>query len=129
MTEPQKFAAKLHAALVERGWSQSELARRAGLRRDVISTCCRAASLPSRSSLLKIAKALGGSPAELLDGSLPSLELPTASPDPKPKLAPRPPGGGEIHAEDGGIRLRIDQRVSVEQAMSILSILSLKPDA
>jgi transcriptional regulator with XRE-family HTH domain len=135
MNDHQKFAAKLNAALDERGWSQSELARRAGLRRDAVSTYCRAAAMPSKVFLDKIAKALGGSAAELLDGSLPpgSVVPPAVAPRSKPAAAPKPkpavvrssPAGIELRQEAAGeLRLCIDRVVTVEQAMKILTILS-----
>ena len=134
MNDHQKFAARLNAALDERGWSQSELARRAGIRRDAVSTYCRAAAMPSKVLLDKIAKALGGSAAELLDGSLPPAVVPPAvAPRSKPAAAPKPkpavvrssPAGIELRQEAAGeLRLCIDRVVTVEQAMQILTILS-----
>ena len=131
MNDHQKFAAKLNAALDERGWSQSELARRAGLRRDAVSTYCKAAAMPSKVFLDKIAKALGGSAAELLDGSLPpGAVIPPPWPG-RPKQEPKQkqkPVGIELHQDaSGDLRLRLDLVVTLEQAMKILALL--KADA
>jgi len=130
MNDHQKFAAKLNAALDERGWSQSELARRAGIRRDAVSTYCRAAAIPSKVFLDKIAKALGGSAAELLDGSLPpgAVIPPQAQPRKKPVAVRTSPAGIELTQDAGGdLRLRVDLVVTLEQAMKILALL--KADA
>jgi transcriptional regulator with XRE-family HTH domain len=65
----QQFGQRLSTFLVQRGWTQSELARRAGLGRDAISTYVRGTAHPEPQNLLKIAKALGVDPTALFNGS------------------------------------------------------------
>lgn len=54
----QVLATKLSALRRDRGWSQAELARRAGLNRNVINTAEQQTSFPSIKSLDAIARAL-----------------------------------------------------------------------
>lgn len=60
------FARKLYNLMLAKGWRQSELARRAGLPRDSISTYIRGKTLPTSASAVKLAKALGVEAEELL---------------------------------------------------------------
>ncbi|MEX0327921.1 MAG: helix-turn-helix domain-containing protein [Ruegeria sp.] len=62
----KEFGRKLKALNAERGWNQSELARRAGIPRDSVSTYVRGVSLPNSKSLQKLADALGTTPADLI---------------------------------------------------------------
>jgi transcriptional regulator with XRE-family HTH domain len=55
----QVLARNVKRAIIEKGITPAELARRAGLTRDNISTYMRASSLPSEDSLKRLAKALG----------------------------------------------------------------------
>ena len=143
MTDQKKFTARLTAALAKTGWSQSELARRAGgMRRDAISTYCMGATLPSEPFQKRIAEALGGTVDDLMKGRLPSSTLP-----PAPAVVARVEmmtkrqaarvgrseraerrGGPlvvDIHqCADGSLVLRIDHRVTMEQAQRILTILA-----
>ena len=50
----------------DKGWSQSDLGRRAGLPRDSISVYVRGKSLPTEKSLRALADALGTAPSELM---------------------------------------------------------------
>ena len=63
------FAEHLRRLLAARGWTQSELGRRAGVGRDVVSTYMTERSLPTRANLERIAKALDMLPADLLPPS------------------------------------------------------------
>ena len=123
--QQKKFTARLNAALAKTGWSQAELARRAGgMRRDAISTYCKGTTIPSEAFQNRIAKALGGTVEELMKGKLPSEEIPRA---PKGPIQKRGAGGStvDIHqGADGNLRIRIDHRVTMEQAQRILSILA-----
>lgn len=62
------FRERVKALLLDKGWNQSELARRADVGRDQISTYLRdnPRSLPTPGTLVKIARALGVSTNELL---------------------------------------------------------------
>lgn len=137
---PKDFSTKLTAALDHQGWSQSDLARAAGLRRDAISTYCRGAAMPLKGSLDKIAKAFGVSAAEMLDGAVSSPTLvvaPALAPAPAPAPTPTPPSPArptlsalpasavELKQDaNGELRLRLDLTVTLEQAMDILTVLS-----
>lgn len=61
----QAFGRRLDKLRMAKGWRQSELARRAGLSRDQISTYIRGTSLPSRDSLEKLAQVFNCSPDDL----------------------------------------------------------------
>lgn len=65
----EEFGRRLHAEIINRGWNQSEMARRADLRRDAISTYVRGTVLPSPAALQKLANALGMQPTDLLPNS------------------------------------------------------------
>lgn len=61
-----EFARRLWEAIVNRGWTQAEFARHAGLNRDAVSTYVRGKSFPSPQSLEKMATLLNVKPEELL---------------------------------------------------------------
>jgi transcriptional regulator with XRE-family HTH domain len=79
----QDFAKRLYRLMLKRGWNQSELARRADLPRDSVSTYIRAKVMPTPQSADRLARALGVVPEELLpnhvesaiDEDTPSLEM------------------------------------------------------
>lgn len=82
-----EFGKKLYQMMVAKGWHQSELARRAGVARDSVSTYIRGVSFPEPGNIEKLAAALGVSPTELLphhietaiDHETPSLEMKVSS--------------------------------------------------
>ena len=86
----QEFSQRLHRLMKAKGWYQSELARRAGVARDSVSTYMRGVSLPDPTNLEKLAKALGVETVELLpnhveaaiDNDVPSLEMKVSTSDP-----------------------------------------------
>lgn len=63
------FIEMLKSLMAQRGWSQSDLARHAGLGRDVVSTYMRGRSLPTSATLHKLSTALGVPADELLPSS------------------------------------------------------------
>jgi transcriptional regulator with XRE-family HTH domain len=79
----QEFAKRVYRLMLKRGWNQSELARRAGLPRDSVSTYIRAKVMPTPQSAQRLAEALGVAPEDLLpnyvesaiEEDTPSLEL------------------------------------------------------
>lgn len=79
----QEFARRIYRLMLARGWNQSELARRADLPRDSVSTYIRAKVLPTPQSVQRLAVALGVTPEELLPNHVesaieedtPSLEM------------------------------------------------------
>lgn len=60
------FANRLYKLMLSKGWTQSELARQAGLPRDSISTYIRGISSPTPQNLEKLAKVLGLKSEDLL---------------------------------------------------------------
>lgn len=76
------FARRIDLAIKTLGINQSELARRAELPRDAISTYMRAKSFPTNENLVKLAKALGMTVTELS-----GLPDPMSRGEAKPALA------------------------------------------
>ena len=120
----KEFGARLREEILKRGWTQSDLARRASLflekemGRDSISVYCLGKSLPGGTHLYAIARALDMEPAELLPGVA--------------AFAARVTGGSELEVRalpgmPGRARLVIDQEVSFDQAVKIMQIL--QPDS
>lgn len=124
MSDKLEFATKLAAEMKRHGWSQSELARRASMRRDAISTYVNGKAIPNRESLEMIAKALGV-PFETFS-KLKVFNQPVATRRPYIKRLASPPVSLPIQIEqeaDGSIFLRISRSVSLDQATKILGIL------
>lgn len=79
----QAFAKRLYNLMMSKGWNQSELARRAGLPRDSVSTYIRAKVMPTPLSVQNLAAALGVTPEDLMPNHVesaieedtPSLEM------------------------------------------------------
>ena len=79
----QQFAKRLYRLMLSKGWNQSELARRAGLPRDSVSTYVRGKVMPTPQSAQALAQALGVTPEEIMpnhvqgaiDEDEPSLEM------------------------------------------------------
>lgn len=65
-TAKAEFAKRLYMKIADRGWTQSEFARKCDLARDAISTYVRGRSMPSPNALGKMASVLGCRPEELL---------------------------------------------------------------
>lgn len=111
----QEFGRRLYRLMAAKGWHQSELARRAGIARDSVSTYIRGVSLPEPGNLDLLAKALGVDPAELLpnqieaaiDNDIPSLEMKVSSGDPRIAW------------------LRVNRLVTTATAAKIVEILSV----
>jgi len=113
-----EFARRLSAAMIQKGWNQSELARRASdhyadkeIGRDSISVYMRGKALPTPLVLNAIAAALGVDPADLL----PSRGVPSASAA-SPKMEAKDMG-------DGTVWLRVNQQVPWQVALTIMAAL------
>ena len=87
----QEFGRKLHKLMLEKGMHHAELARRADLPRNNISTYINGRSYPTEQSLNKLAKALGVRPDKLLPNraemairgeQMPDLSMKTSIADP-----------------------------------------------
>lgn len=113
-----ELAKRLQQAIVEKGWNQSELARRAAIHmpdkifgRDNVSNYIRGASLPGPGHLKALARALGKDPLDLLPTrGMPSVE------DKVPAFDMRDVGGGQVW-------LRVNQAVSWDVATQIMGLL------
>lgn len=118
-----EFARRLQAAMVAKGWTQSELARKAEnhlpknhkFGRDAISTYIRAKSLPGPVFLDALCKALGKKTEDLL----PTTMMTPGNGSPPLKVQ---------DMNDGFAWLTINQQVSWDKAVKILEILR-GPDA
>lgn len=102
----------LTTKMVERGWTQSELARRADLPRDGISTYVRAKTLPGKVAQAKLAKALDCT-IEELTGTAPkasSAGISLLIDDTNPSIA----------------HLRVSQSVPTELGLRIVAMLTEK---
>lgn len=62
----QEFGKRVYKAMQNKGWRQSDLARAADLSRENISGYVNGRNMPTRHSLVKLAKALGVQPDDLL---------------------------------------------------------------
>jgi transcriptional regulator with XRE-family HTH domain len=110
----QAFAKRLYNLMIAKGWNQSELARRAGLQRDRISTYIRGQTLPTPQNVKAIADALGITPEELLpnhteaaiEEDTPSLEMRVSTNDPSKAW------------------LRVNRLVTTKTAAEVVTILN-----
>lgn len=68
MTKARTLAENVRALREARGLSQEDLARMAGLHRTAISLIERSERDPRLATIVRVARALGIPPAELLDG-------------------------------------------------------------
>jgi len=109
-----EFARRLYKLLLEKGWTQSDLARKARLPRDSISTYVRGVAFPSKLSLDKLAKALGVKTEELTPAGVEVMDARVRS-------------SIEIKAADGhpGMAwIKVDQMCSFKAALQIAEILN-----
>lgn len=114
-----EFGRRLHQLIVERGWTQSELARRAGVGRDQISTYVRGRSFPEPTSLNKLSKALSVPPEQIL----PNSAIDGIERDPAPAI--------QIQQSSGNpdkVWVQINQLVTSDQALRLMQILYEKPE-
>jgi transcriptional regulator with XRE-family HTH domain len=110
----QEFGRRLYRLLLERGWNQSELARRADLPRDSVSTYIRGRSLPTPTSLKKIAEALGVEPENLLPNVVESA-IDEDNPAFDLRVSPSRPGVAWV---------RVNRQMSFAAAVKISEIIS-----
>lgn len=111
------IGARIQAKLTEKGWKQSELARRADIGRDSVSLYIRGKNTPTASSLAKIAGAFGCSISDLA----PELRAATserirASGQQEREFDVSDVGGGKA-------RLRLDKIMSQDLAFKILMMI------
>jgi len=107
------FGRRLHRMLLERGWRQSEFARRAGIQRDSVSVYIRGRSFPTPLNLGKMARALGIQPEELLPNHT-EAAIDDDAPDFELKVSP-----GDISRA----WVRLNRLVSLETAVKIAALV------
>jgi transcriptional regulator with XRE-family HTH domain len=114
----QEFARRLQRAMIEKGWTQSELARRASshtpdnrMIRDNVSKYIRGKVLPGPLHLNALAKALNKKPDELL----PTRGTPAAGQE-NPPMDIR-------DLRDGNAWVRVNQALPWDTAMQIAKLL------
>jgi transcriptional regulator with XRE-family HTH domain len=110
----QEFGRRIYRIMTEKGLRQSELARRADLPRNNVSSYVRGLSYPSRMSLVKLAKALGVEP----DILLPNYNESAIRSEETPDLALR-----SSMAEPGMSWLVVNRQVSTAIGVEILGLL------
>ena len=108
------FAQRLLAVMRERGWTQSELARRARIGRDNVSGYIRGKNLPGPAILNRLAAALAVGPEQLIPMTGEQAHSPKNG-----------PGFTLRHlAHDGDhVWLQVEQALPWDQAEAILRIL------
>lgn len=109
----QEFGRRLYRLMIAKGWNQSELARRADIPRDSVSTYVRGKTAPTPQSVEKLARALGVEPAVLypnvaesgLENEEPAVDMRVSSSSPHLSW------------------LRVNRLVHTRSALKILEIL------
>jgi transcriptional regulator with XRE-family HTH domain len=109
----QEFARRLYKLMISKGWHQSELARRAGVPRDAVSTYVRGTAMPTPLNLDKLAKALGTTAEELLPNIIESA-IDEDSPSIDFKVSPSAPNTAW---------LRVNRLVSLTTGAKIIELL------
>jgi len=114
--QKQEFGNRLYSVMLERNMSQSDLARSAGLGRDSISTYVRGRSVPTPSSLEKLAKALNVDAEELY----PNYSANAAAID-EPILQFK-----QVNDGSGMMWLTVNMKIEMDKAVQIMKILKQK---
>lgn len=109
----QEFGKRLYTLMLDRGWHQSELARRSGLPRDSISVYVRGKSLPTPQSLAALAKTFGIPAEELLPNHIESA-IDEDAPAFEMKVSPNAPLVAWV---------RLNRLVTVRTALQIAELL------
>ena len=112
----KEFGRKVQTAMLDRGWNQSELARRSGIGRDSISGYVRGQNLPNSKHLDKLSKALSIDPSSLLNEHAYQARFPSGSPEPKLKIEQSPEDPDKVN-------LQINQQVPADVALQIMALI------
>lgn len=115
----QDFSNRLKALLTQKGWRQADLARATGLGRDSVSSYCKGKTVPSRESLLKMAKVLSITGEELY----PNYAADMVQMDEAPTFELR-----AIPGKTDSRWLTLNQEISNSKVTRILAILDEKDD-
>ena len=105
-------ADKLRGLILEKGWNQSELARRSGMRPSNVSNYLRGSNVPNPKQLAKLADALGTTPGDILNVGG-EMEAPKS----------RALSVSQVEEREGHLRLQVDQVVPAEVATQVLGLL------
>ena len=108
----EEFARNLYEMMASKGWTQSELSRRAGIGRDNVSQYIRGRTYPTPNFLAKLAQALGTTPEEL---------LPNYYEDAVERAAPQTEYR-EIPGDDVYCWIRMNKRVLKKNATKIIDL-------
>lgn len=109
----REFARRLSAALVEKGWNQSELGRRTKIDRDNISGYVRGRNLPGPAIVKRLAEALGVEVSWLLPLGVAGARSVDRD---SPALEVKALGGDTAW-------LRVNQQVSWDTALAVMKLL------
>ena len=104
------FSRRLHEMMSAKGWGRSELARRAGLPREAVSTYVQGTALPTAASLDRLANALETTVQELVSHPEDAFDDPSID----LKVSPGSPNVAW---------LRINRLVSLSAAAKIIDLL------
>lgn len=114
----QQFGNRLYRLMMAKGWTQSELSRRAELTRDSISTYVNGKSVPTPLNLEKLATALGVKAEELLPNMIESA-IEADNPAFEMRQSVNTPGK---------VWLRVNRMVSMANAVKIAEIIQSEDD-
>lgn len=109
----EEFGRRLHRLLLDRGWRQSELARRAGIQRDSVSNYVRGRAFPSQLNLSKMAQAFGVSADDILPNYT-EMVIQDATPDFDLKVNPGDPSRAWV---------RLNRLMSFDIAVQIAALV------
>lgn len=109
-----EFGRRLSKLMLDRGWNQSELARRAGLGRDAISTYVRGRSLPEPKSLKALSDALSIS----TDALFPNSVMMAMDADTSPRMEIK-----EAAGHPGMAFIRVNRMLSIPTIAKIFSLI------
>lgn len=107
------FRYRIHRLTLAKGWTQAEVARRADIPPDGVSTYFRGKSLPDAMNAARLAAALGTTVAYLLPGLVEDGDLPAGSPCEMFPSKSRP----------GQYDLRVSMTVPLKVAAAVLELL------
>ena len=113
----QEFGKRLMHLLVQKGWKQSDLARKTGLGRDSISQYVRGKTVPSPQSLRKMADIIQISPEELY----PNYQADAVAEEELPPFEFK-----AISGEPDKMWVQVNQKMDADKAVKIISILNEK---
>lgn len=123
--ERMEFAKKLINLMRDKDLNQSDLARKAGLTRDAVSTYVRARSMPEPINLAKLAKALGVEPSYFqLDYYRIAEKMATPEPFAPDNRGPATEAGDQISMTvnaDGMAVVKINAVMDVAKAAELLA--------